>query len=61
VPVLVLWGSDDPLVDPASLIQHTRRPAWTPRPIDRVGHLLPVEAPHLCAQAVSQWLTDTAA
>jgi pimeloyl-ACP methyl ester carboxylesterase len=58
VPVLVLWGSDDPLVDPTSLRQHTRRPAWTPRPIDGVGHLLPVEAPHLCAQAVSHWLAD---
>ncbi len=61
VPVLVLWGSDDPLVDPASLLQHTQRPTWTPRSIDDAGHLLPVEAPDLCAQAVSQWLADTAA
>lgn len=58
VPVLVLWGSDDPLVDPTSLRQHARRPNWTPRPIDDVGHLLPVEAPDLCAQAVGQWLAD---
>lgn len=58
VPVLVLWGRDDPLVDPTSLMQHARRPGWTPRPIDEVGHLLPVEAPDLCAQAVSQWLAD---
>ncbi len=55
-PVLVLWGSDDPLVDPPSLLQHARRPGWTPRSIDDVGHLLPVEAPDLCAQAVGQWL-----
>ena len=54
VPVLVLWGTDDRLVDPTSLLQHARRPGWTPRPIDDVGHLLPVEAPDLCAQAVSQ-------
>lgn len=60
VPVLVLWGSDDPLVDSASLLQHTQRPNWTSRTIDDVGHLLPVEAPDLCAQAVSQWLTSTA-
>lgn len=58
VPVLMLWGTDDPLVDPTSLMQHARRPGWTPRPIDDVGHLLPVEAPDLCAQAVSQWLAD---
>ena len=61
VPVLLLWGSDDPLVDPTSLTQHARRPNWTPRPINDVGHLLPVEAPDLCAQAVGQWLADIAA
>ena len=61
MPVLVLWGRDDPLVDPASLMQHARRPGWTPRPIDDAGHLLPVEAPDLCAQAVGQWLADVGA
>jgi pimeloyl-ACP methyl ester carboxylesterase len=58
VPVLLLWGTDDPLVDAASLMQHARRPRWTDRPIGDVGHLLPVEAPDLCAQAVGQWLAD---
>jgi pimeloyl-ACP methyl ester carboxylesterase len=58
VPVLVLWGRDDPLVDATSLMHHARRPGWTPRPIDEVGHLLPVEAADLCAQAVGQWLAD---
>ena len=58
VPVLLLWGRDDPLVDCTSLMQHARRPDWTPRPIDGVGHLLPVEAPDLCAQAIGHWLTD---
>jgi pimeloyl-ACP methyl ester carboxylesterase len=61
VPVLVLWGRDDPLVDDTSLMHHARRPGWTPRPIDEVGHLLPVEAPDLCAQAVCQWLADIGA
>jgi pimeloyl-ACP methyl ester carboxylesterase len=61
VPVLVLWGRDDPLVDDTSLMHHARRPGWTPRPIDEVGHLLPVEAPDLCAQAVGQWLADIGA
>jgi pimeloyl-ACP methyl ester carboxylesterase len=61
VPVLVLWGRDDPLVDTTSLIQHARRPGWTPRIIDGVGHLLPVQAPDLCAQAVGQWLADIGA
>ena len=59
VPVLVLWGTDDHLVDPTSLMQHARRPGWTPRPIDDVGHLLPVEAPDLYAKAVCQWLADS--
>jgi pimeloyl-ACP methyl ester carboxylesterase len=59
VPVLVLWGRDDHVVDPTSLMQHARRPGWTPRPIDDVGHLLPVEAPDLCAQAVRLWLGDS--
>ncbi|MBC2587164.1 MULTISPECIES: alpha/beta fold hydrolase [Rhodococcus] len=59
MPVLVLWGSDDHLVDPTSLMQHARRPGWTPRPIEDVGHLLPVEAPDLYAQAVCQWLSNS--
>jgi pimeloyl-ACP methyl ester carboxylesterase len=59
VPVLVLWGTDDPLVDTTSMLQHARRPGWTPRPIDYVGHLLPVEAPERYVQAVCQWLPDT--
>ena len=55
-PVLALWGRDDPLVDPASLRQHSRRASWTPRPIDDVGHLLPVEAPDLYGRTVARWL-----
>ncbi|WZU35910.1 2-succinyl-6-hydroxy-2,4-cyclohexadiene-1-carboxylate synthase (plasmid) [Rhodococcus ruber] len=59
VPVLMLWGNGDHLVDPTSLLQHARRPGWTSRPVDGVGHLLPVEAPDLYAQAVGQWLADS--
>jgi pimeloyl-ACP methyl ester carboxylesterase len=59
VPVLVLWGTDDPLVDATSLRQHARRPGWTPRPIDDAGHLLPVEAPERYVHAVGQWLADS--
>jgi hypothetical protein len=55
----VLWGTDDHVIDPTSLLQHARRPGWTPRPIDDVGHLLPVEAPQSYAQAVCQWLADS--
>jgi pimeloyl-ACP methyl ester carboxylesterase len=58
VPVLIMWGTDDPLVDAASLALHARRPGWTPHPVDGAGHLLPVEVPALCAQAVSRWLPD---
>jgi pimeloyl-ACP methyl ester carboxylesterase len=58
VPALVLWGRDDPLVDTTTLTQHGQRPGWTPRPIDGAGHLLPVEAPDLYAEAVGQWLAD---
>lgn len=59
VPVLVLWGTADPLVDATSLHQHARRPGWTPRPIDDVGHLLAVEAPERYVQEVGQWLTNS--
>ena len=59
VPVLVLWGTDDHLIDPTSLMQHAQRPGWTPRPIDDVGHLLPVEAPQIYAKAACQWLADS--
>ncbi|QIX53541.1 alpha/beta fold hydrolase [Rhodococcus sp. DMU1] len=58
-PVLVLWGNNDHLVDPTSLVQHARRPGWTPRPVDDVGHLLSVEAPDLYTQVVGQWLADS--
>lgn len=61
VPILVLWGGNDPLIDPTSLREHARRPGWTPRPVDEVGHLLPVEAPDVYAQTVGRWLADIGA
>ena len=59
IPVLLLWGTDDPLVDTTSLMKHAQRPGWTPRPIDHAGHLLPVEAPQTYTQAVRQWMADS--
>lgn len=59
VPVLLLWGTDDPLVDATSLLQHAQRPGWTPRPIEEVGHLLPVEEPEIYAHEVRQFLPSS--
>jgi pimeloyl-ACP methyl ester carboxylesterase len=61
VPVLLLWGRDDRLVDAMSLMQHARRPDWTPRPIDDAGHLLPVEVPDVYAQELGTWLAQIGA
>ncbi|WP_100414747.1 alpha/beta fold hydrolase [Mumia flava] len=56
VPVLVVWGTADQLIDPPSLRMHARRPGWTARPIEDVGHLLPLEAPAVYVHEVSAWL-----
>ena len=56
VPVLLLWGSDDPLADDATLRGHARRPRWMPRVIEGAGHVLPVEVPEAYADAVADWL-----
>lgn len=45
-PVLLLWGTDDPLIDQQSHRLHAQRPGWTPHPIDGAGHLLPIERPN---------------
>jgi pimeloyl-ACP methyl ester carboxylesterase len=56
VPTTVLWGTDDPLVDAATLEGHARRPRWEAHPIDGAGHLLPVEVPATYASVVAHWL-----
>lgn len=56
VPTLMLWGSEDPLVDRATLEGHARRRRWETRAFDGVGHLLPVEVPDAYVAAVAAWL-----
>lgn len=58
-PVLLLWGSDDPLIDQPSHWQQARRPGWTPHPIDGAGHLLPIERPGDYVAAVQAWMPST--
>jgi pimeloyl-ACP methyl ester carboxylesterase len=59
VPVLLLWGTDDPLIDQPSHRLHAQRPGWTPHPIDGAGHLLPVERPDEYVAAVRAWMAST--
>lgn len=59
MPVLLLWGTDDPLVDPPSYQRHAQRPGWTPHAVEHAGHLLPIERPDECVRAVRNWLTYT--
>lgn len=58
-PVLLLWGTEDPLIDEPSHRLHAQRPGWTPHPIDRAGHLLPVERPNEYVAATRAWWTST--
>jgi pimeloyl-ACP methyl ester carboxylesterase len=59
VPVLLLWGTDDPLIDQPSHRLHAQRPGWTARPIDGAGHLLPVERADEYVAAVRAWMSNT--
>jgi len=56
VPVLLLWGTDDPLIDQPTHRSHALRPGWTPHPIDGAGHLLPVERLDEYVAAVRAWM-----
>jgi pimeloyl-ACP methyl ester carboxylesterase len=56
VPVLLLWGDADPLIDPPTLEGHARRPQWEANTIAGAGHLLPVELPDAYTTAVADWL-----
>lgn len=59
-PVLLLWGSDDHLVDPPSLRRHGARAGWTAHELAGVGHLLPVEVPQDHARATGEWWASVA-
>lgn len=54
-PVLLLWGTEDPLIDQPSHRLQAQRPGWTPHPIDGAGHLLPVERPDDYVAAARAW------
>lgn len=58
-PVLLLWGTGDPLIDQPSHRQHARRPGWTPQTIEGAGHLLPIERPGDYVAAVQAWMHST--
>jgi pimeloyl-ACP methyl ester carboxylesterase len=55
-PVLLLWGTDDPLIDQPSHWQQAQRPGWTPHPIDGAGHLLPIERSGDYVATVQAWM-----
>lgn len=55
-PVLLLWGTDDPLIDQPSQWQQAERPGWTPHPIDGAGHLLPIERTGDYVATVEAWM-----
>ncbi len=59
VPLLLLWGTDEPLIDQPSHRLHAQRPGWTPHPVDKAGHLLPVERPGEYVAAVRAWMPST--
>jgi pimeloyl-ACP methyl ester carboxylesterase len=59
VPVLLLWGTDDPLIDQPSHRLHAQRPGWTPHPIAGAGHLLPIERTDEYVAAVRAWMPST--
>lgn len=61
VPTTVLCGTDDPLVDAATLEGHAQRPRWEVHPVDGGGHLLPVEVPDAYVAVVADWMVRTIA
>lgn len=59
VPVLLMWGTNDPLIDQSFHRLYAQRPGWTPHPIDGAGHLLPVERPDEYVAGVRAWMPST--
>jgi pimeloyl-ACP methyl ester carboxylesterase len=59
VPVLVLWGDQDPVIE-RSMIDHVlaRRPDWDLHVLESTGHLVPLEVPERYTEAVGRWLSQ---
>jgi len=56
VPALLLWGDQDPLIGRPVIDDLTaRRPDWSLRVFESVGHLLPVEVASACADVIGGW------
>lgn len=57
-PVLLLWGSEDPLISRQEIDDVlARRPGWHLHVFSGAGHGAPVERPDEYIEAVGQWLT----
>jgi pimeloyl-ACP methyl ester carboxylesterase len=57
VPTMLLWGSQDRLVNPASLRNLSgRRPDWTAVTLEGVGHVPMLEVPATVSDLLSEWL-----
>ena len=59
VPVLLVWGDQDQLVQ-REVIDHAleRRPDWHLRVLESAGHAAPLEVPDAYVEAVRGWLTQ---
>jgi len=58
-PVLLLWGSEDPLIiRPVIDDALARRPDWHLHVLAGAGHGAPAERPEEYVEAVGRWLTD---
>jgi len=56
VPALLLWGDQDPLIGRPVIDDLTaRRPDWSLRVFESVGHLLPVEVASAYADVTGGW------
>lgn len=59
VPVLVVLGDQDPVIE-RSTVDHVlaRRPDWDLHVLESTGHLAPLEVPEHYAEAVGRWLSQ---
>jgi pimeloyl-ACP methyl ester carboxylesterase len=57
-PTVVLWGDQDRVI-PRRLVDGLMElhPAWAFRPVDGLGHLLPLEAPDTYVEVVAEWMS----